>query len=68
VELSSIRKKWKNIKFAAGVDRVHVETVTADFSRECFGGKLDLWTHIGNVLAAMQEKAEVLMLNGRVMG
>ena len=62
VNLQSIRKKWKNRAFAAGVDREDVESNTADFSRVCFEGTLDLWTHIGNVLAAMQGDAEVLEL------
>ena len=66
VKLSSIRKKWKNRKFAAGVDREHVETVTADFSRACFDGQLDLWTHVGNVLTAMQGGAARLELDGRL--
>ncbi len=66
VKLSSVRKKWKNTRFAAGVDRDHVEEVTADFSRECFDGSLDLWTHIQNVLTAMQGAAEVLELDGRL--
>jgi len=66
VTLKSIRKKWKNLKFAAGVDRTHVEEVTADFSRVCFNGQLDLWTHIGNVLSAMQDTAGVLELDGRL--
>ena len=50
----------------AGVDREEVEKHTADFSRECFEGQLDLWTHIGNVLAAMQENAALLELDGRL--
>lgn len=62
--LSSIRKKWKDRRFAAGVDRDHVAEVTADFSRACFDGELDLWTHIGNVLSAMQGAAEDLELDG----
>ena len=66
VKLSSIRKKWKNARFAAGVDRDHVQEVTADFSRKCFDGSLDLWTHIQNVLTAMQGAAEVLELDGRL--
>lgn len=66
VKISSIRKKWKTPRFAAGVDRQHVEAVTADFSRECFAGKLELWQHIGNVLTAMQSAAEVLELDGRL--
>jgi putative nucleotidyltransferase with HDIG domain len=65
VALSSVRKKWKDLRFAAGVDRAHVEAVTADFSRECFGGQLELWTHIGHVLQAMQGEAEMLELDGR---
>jgi len=64
VELKSIRNKWKDKRFAAGVDREHVMEVTADFSHACFGGKLELWEHIGNVLTAMQGEAEVLELDG----
>lgn len=66
VKISSIRKKWKTPRFAAGVDRQHVEEVTADFSRECFAGRLELWQHIGNVLTAMQAAAEILELDGRL--
>ncbi|RMG97175.1 MAG: HDIG domain-containing protein [Chloroflexi bacterium] len=66
VTLKSLRKKWKDRRFAAGVDRAHVEEVTADFSRVCFDGQLDLWTHIGNVLTAMQGIADSLQLDGRL--
>lgn len=66
VTLSSVRKKWKDLRFAAGVDRMHVTEVTADFSRECFADQLDLWTHVGNVLTAMQEAATLLELDGRL--
>jgi predicted hydrolase (HD superfamily) len=64
VKIKSIRKKWKDRKFAAGVDRAHVETVTAEFSQVCFNGKLTLWEHIANVLEAMQGESEVLGLDG----
>lgn len=66
VELRSIQKRWKERAFAAGVDRAHVEQVTADFSRACFDGGLDLWQHVGNVLAAMQKAAAELELDGRL--
>lgn len=66
VKLKSIRKKWKDRRFAAGVDREHVESVTADFSHECFDGNLDLWQHINNVLTAMQGAAAQLELDGRL--
>ena len=65
VTLKSVRKKWKDQRFAAGVDRQHVAEVTADFSRACFDGRLDLWDHIGNVLAAMQGAAAELELDGQ---
>jgi len=64
VRLKSIRKKWKDKRFAAGVDREHVEHVTNDFSQACFDGTLTLWDHIGNVLEAMKIKAESLKLDG----
>ncbi len=66
VKIKSIRKKWKDRRFAAGVDRDHVEAVTADFSRVCYDGELDLWTHISNVLTAMQGEAAALDLDGRL--
>lgn len=66
VKIKSIRKKWKDRRFAAGVDRDHVEEVTADFSRVCYENGLELWTHIGNVLTAMQTSADALDLDGRL--
>ena len=66
VKLKSLRKRWKEKAFARGVDREEVELATADFSRECFAGGLELWDHVANVLAAMQEAAEALELDGRL--
>jgi putative nucleotidyltransferase with HDIG domain len=66
VELKSIQKRWKERAFAAGVDREHVAQATAEFSRACFGGELELWPHVGNVLAAMQHVAAELDLDGRL--
>ena len=53
--------------FAAGVDRASVEAAVADFSRACFAGKLELWEHVGNVLAAMQAVAGDLDLDGALV-
>jgi putative nucleotidyltransferase with HDIG domain len=64
VTVKSIRKKWNNRAFAAGVNRDDVERETADFSRVCFDGQLDLWSHVANVLAAMQGAAADLQLDG----
>ncbi len=33
LSVASLRKKWKDRRFAAGVDREHVAEMTADFSR-----------------------------------
>jgi putative nucleotidyltransferase with HDIG domain len=68
VEVKSIKKRWKERTFAAGVDREHVEAVTADFSRVCCEGKLELWEHVGNVLEAMKGVAAELDLDGRLVG
>ena len=66
VKIKSVRKKWKDKRFAAGVDRLHVEQAAADFSRVCFSGQLPLWEHIENVLGAMQGSAQSLELDGRL--
>jgi predicted hydrolase (HD superfamily) len=66
VPLKSVQKRWKERIFAAGVDRDHVAAATADFSRACFGGSLELWDHVAHVLAAMQGAAAALELDGRL--
>jgi len=66
VEIKSIKKRWKERIFAAGVDRDHVEKATAELGAACFDGKLDLWDHVGTVLAAMQGIAADLELDGRL--
>ncbi|HMR68195.1 MAG TPA: HDIG domain-containing protein [Anaerolineae bacterium] len=58
VELSSIKKKWKNKQFAAGVHREEVEAGAAALG-------VDLWAHTARVLAAMQEIAAELGVDGR---
>lgn len=66
VKLKSVKKRWKERSFAAGVDRQHVEEVSEDFSRVCFDGALELWEHVQNVLTAMQGAAATLELDGRL--
>lgn len=66
VEVKSVKKKWKEKYFAAGVHREEVETATAEFSQACFNGGLELWEHVGNVLLAMQGAAADLELDGRL--
>jgi len=65
IKVKSVKRNWKDKHFTAAVDRGEVEEAAADFSRECFEGKLQLWEHVGNVLTAMQAVAAELELDGR---
>jgi predicted hydrolase (HD superfamily) len=59
VEVSSIRKKWKDKAFARGVNREDVEQ-----GAQTLG--VDLWEfHVPLVLRAMQERAKELGLEGQ---
>ncbi len=53
VDLSSVKKKWKDKAFARGVNRADIERGAADL-----GVPLD--EHIANVLAALKANAEIL--------
>jgi predicted hydrolase (HD superfamily) len=57
VEVKSIRKKWKDKLFAAGVHREDIEAGAAALG-------IELWEHVAIVLAAMQGIAGELGLDG----
>lgn len=57
VKIKSIKKKWKAKQFAAGVHREDIESGAADLG-------IELWEHVGTVLAAMQEIASELGVDG----
>lgn len=57
VSLKSVRKKWDNARFAAGVNREDIERGAEDLG-------VDLWTHVGYVLESMQRIAPELSLDG----
>lgn len=59
VKVKSVKKKWRDKAFAAGVDRGDVELGTAELG-------IPLWEHVGNVIAAMQGIAAELGLDGRL--
>ena len=60
VEVQSVKKKWKDRAFAAGVNREDVQQGCADLG-------VDLWgEHVPLVLAAMQDIAGDLGLDGRL--
>ena len=59
VKVKSVRKKWRDKAFAAGVDRQEIEQATADLG-------IELSDHIQTVLEAMQGIAADLELDGRL--
>ena len=57
VKVKSVKKKWKDKAFAAGVNREDIEAGAAAID-------MDLWEHVGIVLGAMQGIAGELGLDG----
>ncbi|MCH7662716.1 MAG: hypothetical protein IH859_02475 [Chloroflexi bacterium] len=52
-----MKKKWKNLAFAAGVNRAEMELAAEDFG-------VELWQHVDNVVTAMQGIAGDIGLEG----
>ena len=61
VEVKSVKKKWKDRAFAAGVNREDIEEGAAELG-------VDLWEHVGIVLEALKGIAPDLGLDGRLAG
>ncbi len=57
LEASSVKRKWKDKAFAAGANRAEIEAGAQEFG-------IDLWEHVGNVIAAMRKIAPELGLAG----
>ena len=57
VKVKSVKKKWKNLQFAAGANREEMEKAFTSFG-------VEPWEHVGNVLEAMQGIAGDLGLEG----
>ncbi|MEM9951040.1 MAG: HDIG domain-containing metalloprotein [Chloroflexota bacterium] len=57
VKWKSIKKKWKSVAFAAGVNREEIEHAVANLG-------VDLQEHVMFVLEALQENAEALGVAG----
>ncbi len=55
LKVKSVKKKWKDKAFAAGVNREEVAHAVEDFG-------VELWEHVGNVIKAMQTIAPELGL------
>jgi predicted hydrolase (HD superfamily) len=58
LEVRSVKKKWKDSSFAAGVDREHVARAVEEFG-------IDLWEHVDNMIQAMRRIAPELGLDGK---
>lgn len=59
VEVSSVKKKWKDKLFAAAVNRADIEVGAAELG-------IDLWEHVRIVLEGMKLSAAELGLDGRL--
>ena len=57
--VNSVKKKWKDKAFAAGVNREEIELAAHDFG-------VDLWEHVSNVILAMQKIAPLINLAGNL--
>ena len=58
LEVRSVRKKWKNPRFAASVDRQQIEAAAEEFG-------VDLWgSHVAHVIQSMRRIAADLDLAG----
>lgn len=59
LEVKSLKKKFKDKAFARGVNREDVQRGADELG-------VELWEHVGFVLRAMQDHADVLELDGRL--
>ena len=55
LKVKSVKKKWKDKSFAAGANREEIERGAREFG-------VDLWEHVGNIIAAMRQIAPQLGL------
>jgi putative nucleotidyltransferase with HDIG domain len=58
VKIKSVKKKWKDLRFAANVNREDIER-----GAQAMG--VDLWEHVGRVIQSMQRIAPELGLEGQ---
>lgn len=66
IKVKSVKRNWKDKLFCAAVDRQEIIDNTEAFRQACFDDGLELWQHVGNVVAAMQDVAPSLDLDGRL--
>lgn len=59
LEVTSVKKKWKDRAFAAAVNRHEIEVGAEEFG-------IPLWEHVNNVILAMRRIAASLALEGNL--
>jgi len=59
LSVDSVKKKWKNKAFAAGTNREEMELAAQEFG-------IELWEHVGNIIASMQLIAPQIGLAGEI--
>ena len=59
LSVSSVKKKWKNARFAAGANRDEISRGAQELG-------IELWEHVSNVIEAMRESAHELGLAGNL--
>jgi len=59
LKVSSVRKKWKDARFAAGANRDEIEQGAQELG-------VDLWDHVERVIGSMRHIAPELGLDGRL--
>ena len=59
LEVSSVKKKWKDKAFAAGANREEITRSTEEFG-------IELWEHVGNIILALRRIAPNLGLAGNI--
>ena len=60
LKVKSVKKKWKNLRFAAGANRDEIQNGADELG-------IELWEHVGNVIEAMQLAAKDLGLEGNLV-
>ena len=59
LKVKSVKKKWKDKRFAAGANRDEISQGAEDFN-------VELWEHVNNIILAMQEVADEIGLAGNL--
>lgn len=61
LKMSSVKKKWKDKRFAAGANREEMLRGAEDLG-------IDIWDHVSNVITAMRDIAADISLDGPLQG